>query len=72
LFLILFLKRNNKEVTIVKHGEFDSDFPIGHFNAEEAAQKIKNAVGVSLKNNVKIFNMISYISCLLRLEMLCL
>ena len=25
-----------------------SDFPIGHFNAEEAAQKIKRAVGVSL------------------------
>ena len=26
---------------------FDSNFPIGHFNAEEATQKIKRAVGVS-------------------------
>lgn len=26
--------------------EFNSDFPIGHFNTEEAAQKIKNAIGV--------------------------
>jgi len=24
----------------------DKDFPIGHFNTEEAAQKIKNAIGV--------------------------
>jgi hypothetical protein len=26
--------------------KFDNDFPIGHFNAEEATQKIKKAVGV--------------------------
>ncbi len=24
----------------------DTDFPIGHFNTEEAAQKIKKAIGV--------------------------
>ncbi len=27
---------------------FTADFPIGHFNAEEATQQIKNAVGVIL------------------------
>lgn len=29
-----------------KRDEFNSDFPIGHFNTEEAAQKIKNAIGI--------------------------
>lgn len=29
------------------NARFDSNFPIGHFNAEEATQKIKKAVGVS-------------------------
>lgn len=40
-------------------GALNSDFPIGHFNAEEAAQKIKNAVGVSrlsIKNTFKYLN----------------
>jgi hypothetical protein len=31
----------------IKYRSFDSNFPIGHFNAEEATQNIKKAVGVS-------------------------
>lgn len=27
---------------------FNADFPIGHFNAEEATKTIKNAMGVSV------------------------
>lgn len=27
--------------------EFSTDFPIGHFNAEEATQQIKNAVSLN-------------------------
>lgn len=38
---------------------FDSNFPIGHFNAEEATQKIKKAVGIGSNVNTTINTAIS-------------
>jgi len=38
-------KESNENKADLKQ-KFDNDFPIGHFNAEEATQKIKKAVGI--------------------------
>ncbi len=37
-----FLSRTNGDASVQR--SFDADFPIGHFDAQEATKQIKNAV----------------------------